>query len=138
MLDFESLVRSDEYRDSGLAVEVPLTFLLRSATSSVDCFDLSVPEGWERMMRYKGRDTGMGHLIASIQQHGFRQEGAIGFDPRFAQITEGHHRLTAAILLCLDTVWITQGGSSWCKDGSQWAEVVDAHSNHSDPYPIEV
>lgn len=100
----------DDIEYDGELTEVPLLWLMRNITHSCDGFDLDTFEGWQDMFLAKCSDTGFGHLVESIMERGFLPGGAIGFDD--GEITEGHHRLCAAILLCLDTVWI----SCWGKD----------------------
>lgn len=88
-----------------------VTDILRTATSSCDfsSFDGS-PQEWMRLIQEKANDTGFGRLIDSILENGWETGSAIGFDG--AYISEGHHRLAAAILLGLDEIPIAGWGSS--------------------------
>lgn len=112
-----------------------VTEILQTVEGSVD-FDmddyLSVDEFWTDMLMTKCSDTGFGKLVDSIIEHGFKPEGAIGWDDCI--ITEGHHRLAAAILLCLDEIPTTPYGSSWRNPGS-YESRINAHWN-DDPEPI--
>lgn len=110
-------------------MRVPLLWLMRNATESCDGYDLSTPDGWAEMIQKKSHDTGFGYLVDSMLTRGFIPEGSIGFCG--GEITEGHHRLTAAILLGLDDVWISLWG------GVANGVDINAHRN-CNPFPIEV
>lgn len=62
---------------------------------------------WMDVINRKAADTGFGHLMESIMAHGWTS--AIGWQN--TDITEGHHRLVAAILLCEDEVPVTFWGT---------------------------
>jgi hypothetical protein len=93
---------------------VPVTFILRYAQNSCDFGDVdeyqSETDFWLDVISSKARDTGFGHLIDAILEHGWQDDSAVGFDGH--SITEGHHRLVAAILLGMDEVPISPYGKS--------------------------
>lgn len=123
---------SDFYFNNQETVEVSVEWLMKNAVDSVDFgYGFSLTE----MLETKTYDTGFGHLVESIMEHGFRRDCPIGFDPDDGMITEGHHRFCAAILLCLDTVYISMYGGD-----DLWSspERVNSHCNYVDPYPIAV
>ena len=95
-------------------VMVPLGFILRNAESSCDFGDVDQyadeTHFWTYLVENKARDTGFGHLVEAILEEGWQQGSAIGFDGDC--ITEGHHRLAAAILLCIEEVPISPWGKS--------------------------
>lgn len=136
--EYDEIVDSIAYYDENLTVEVSVEWLMNRATSSCDTYELDTFEGWRMMLANKCADTGFGHLVESIMQRGFMPEGAIGFLD--GEITEGHHRLCAAVLLCLDTVWISPGGGSVrvARPGGYPENLVSAHDNWSDPYSIYI
>lgn len=113
------------------AIEVPVSFILRNARGSVDWGE-AWDDGtawWEIGIKGKASDTGFGHLIDSILSEGWQEGSAIGFDGE--TITEGHHRLVAAILLGLDTVLV----SPWGDDATG---NLCAHWNDDNPNPIHL
>jgi hypothetical protein len=123
---------------SDRVVWMKVTDILEQTTGSVDFGDVddySSPEDfWFAMMSDKAGDTGFGHLVESIMAHGFKPEGAIGWD-KGCQM-DGHHRLTAAILLCLDEIpTVPEYGAEWYNpDGTK--KVVAHYS--ADEYPIDL
>lgn len=83
---------------------------------------------WADVIETKAGDTGFGHLVNSIIENGFTS--AIGWNERTKGITEGHHRLVAAILLGMDEV-------PTCEWGDNYDLGISAHWN-ADPAPIKV
>lgn len=63
---------------------------------------------WKQVIQQKASDTGFGYLVDSMLRKGFDLASPIGWNNE--RITEGHHRLVAAILLGLDTVPTTPFG----------------------------
>lgn len=126
---------SDDYEANDEIVWVTTEWLMRNATHSCD-FSNNFTLG--RMIQIKARDTGFGNLVDSILERGFMEQGAIGFDRGY--ITEGHHRFTAAILLCLPMVPIKKCGGYVSKEGCRaWYWLVDSHSAPAGTEnPIEV
>jgi hypothetical protein len=107
---------------------MPVVDILRNTYTSIDYDHID----WELILAKKCADTGFGHLVNSIMTHGWRS--AIGWHE--GKITEGHHRLCAAILLCEDEVPTTRDSTCWSRDGKIYDPVVSAHDNFDDPYPI--
>lgn len=143
--DYEALTTSKEYLDwdTRAVVKVSLLWLINAVTDSCDGYDLSSFEGWREMFAHKCSDTGFGHLVDSMMERGFMPEGCIGFNQ--GQITEGHHRLCAAILLGLDDVYVSRSGGNVRqpkKFPGDWPmNLVDAHDHEYDgvePYPLPV
>lgn len=64
---------------------------------------------WKHVIQAKASDTGFGHLVLSILANGFTT--CIGWDSDIKEITEGHHRLVAAILLGIDEIPTTWEGT---------------------------
>lgn len=117
-------------------VWVPVPWLLRNTVESCDygaIEEYGSPEAFWSEVFTKAQDTGFGHLIESILERGFLATGAIGWVDGL--ITEGHHRLIAAILLCMDTVPIS--GYGGCAD-HVLGHHFSSHNNFNDPYPIEL
>lgn len=131
VLTMDDLLAHPDY-DANRPVLVSLTLILQNAVDSVDCYDLSTTEGWQSMMRSKCADTGFQRLLDSMMEKGHLREGAIGFNTDNESgwhagpyISEGHHRLSAAILLGLDYVWVSKYGKEWYVNGSR----ICAHSS---------
>lgn len=111
--------------------------LMKQTRDSVDLGEAPDPdlypddsaEWWEGLIRVKASDTGFGHLVESILENGFDHNSPIGFNPIHGIITEGHHRIVAAILLCLDEIPYSQYG------GGDWS--ISAHWS-DDEYPINL
>lgn len=96
-------------------VMMPVIEILRTAVDSVDfgmCYEPGNPDvsarWWEDIIRTKAADSGFGGLLNAIMANGFDPNSPIGFSN--GCITEGHHRLTAAILLCLDEIPVSAYG----------------------------
>ena len=109
-------------------IEVPVDYILRNAVTSCD-FGPSwddTTEWWEKIIAEKAGDTGFGHLVDSILTRGWEPGSAVGFDGE--SINEGHHRLVAAILLCMPTVPVSTYGNG--------NNSLSAHADWSDPFPI--
>ena len=125
---------------------VPVLDILRKTTYSVDFGDVDsygAPENfWRKMIHHKSMDTGFGHLVESILKNGWSENSAIGWkcwgDDTY-EITEGHHRLVAAILLGLDEIPVMPWGQSdRLGIDAHGFEAVDIDGNPVDEYPIEV
>lgn len=121
-----------ERPDRETVVWVSVEWLMKNTRGSVDGYGLYEWREWQRMLHSKCLDTGFGHLVESIMERGFLEGGAIGWDDGW--ITEGHHRLCAAILLCMETVPVSTHGHDWrgSPDG-----LLSAHYNE-DEHPIEL
>lgn len=122
---------------------VPLVHILQKVESSVDFGEVSNYFGntmdeqrtnfWLAVIKDKASDTGFGHLIEAILTEGFDNESSIGWFDN--EITEGHHRLVAAILLGMEEVpvsdWGTGGSKALC------AHCNCCNTSMDDPYPID-
>ena len=98
---------------------VPVAEILRNLVSSCDLgdadeysYDGDNTELLRVIISHKASDTGFMHLVESIMEHGFNEEGAIGWNG--SELQNGHHRFVAAVLLCLDSVPTVEfWGSEW-------------------------
>lgn len=106
-----------------------LSQIQAEVTRSVDFGDMSTTEDWLDMMVTKANDSGFGHLVDSIIDIGFDDREGVHIDD--GCIWEGHHRLVAAILLCLDKVPVTD---RYTRD----YHGILAHDWHPDPHPIDL
>lgn len=101
-------------RDNNRPVMMPVIEILRTAVDSVDfgrITNFSSDEAWwNEIICSKASDSGFGGLLNSIMAKGFDPNSPIGFDAGTGCITEGHHRLVAAILLGLDEVPVSRYG----------------------------
>lgn len=121
-----------------------VTDILQNVTGSCDYLDHDDMESdddvrtefWLEMLRTKCNDTGFGHLVESIMRDGFNPEGAITW--RKGYIYEGHHRIAAAILLCLDEIPVADEYMELkvYKDRGWPEKMISAHSHNEDPYPL--
>jgi hypothetical protein len=68
---------------------------------------------WLAVMRGKSSDSGFSKLVHSVLENGWDESSCIGWDEKEKCITEGHHRLVLAILLCLE--WVPT--ATFGKDG---------------------
>jgi hypothetical protein len=106
---------------------VPVEDILRDTTASVDFY---TNMDWEMILEEKCADTGFMHLVWSIMEYGWLS--AVGWTG--TKITEGHHRICAAILLCEDLIPVTDHGTSYYTSGP----ANTAHSNWDDPQPLNL
>lgn len=147
--DYDQIIETlatDDYESGYTTIEVPVLFLIQNVVSSCDYGSMSSPGEWALMMRGKASDSGFGWLVESIFERGLLPSGPIGIclsggyndynDGSYGEglaITEGHHRLTAAILLGMDTVFISSKGKNTPING----ERLSAHYQ-SDGKPIHI
>jgi hypothetical protein len=128
---------------------VPVTEILQTVQYSCDFGRVDDREGdtlddqrtafWQEVIANKAGDTGFGHLVESILKHGFIAEAAIGWAEDRLSINEGHHRLVAAILLCLDEVPVSNwGGYTEKVTLPPGRDYFSAHRNSDDPYSFDV
>lgn len=104
-------------------IMTPVVDILRNVRSSVDFGDVDYYDGdtdddkrtafWHDVIADKSTDSGFGALVNSILENGWDSDSAVGWDDTLFEITEGHHRLVAAILLGVDNVLTSPYG----KDG---------------------
>lgn len=83
---------------------VKVSDILANVTTSVDMVDLSTPDEWFRMMALKSGDASFGRLLQAIPDKGFLDPICITKGDYGWTVGNGHHRLTAAILLGLDEI----------------------------------
>jgi len=127
----------------------PIVEILRTVNAScdfdgIDCYpgnsdDERRTAFWMDVINRKASDTGFGWLVESILQKGFTGS-AIGWDEDAREITEGHHRLVAAILLGMDEVPTTswgRNGTHALPEGAVDRNHFSAHYNENE-YPIFV
>lgn len=92
---------------------------------------------WIEVISSKAADTGFGHLVDSIIEEGFHGS-AIGWNADTGYISEGHHRLVAAILLGMDEVPTTLHGTNGAHaPRGRHSDRFSAHWN-LDEHPIPV
>lgn len=92
---------------------------------------------WLHAIANKANDTGFGHLVESILENGWDRDSFVGWDDDNC-INEGHHRIVAAILLCLDEIPVCDWGRDGVRRGIDRSDKLSAHGCPSDPYPISV
>lgn len=81
---------------------VPVEWLMRHLSGSVDGVDFT--HGFDRLIARKAMDMCFGPLVEAILDNGFTVPICVqSINGRFIQ-GNGHHRLAAAILLCLDEI----------------------------------
>lgn len=141
-------LNSKEYRTGNMTVEVSVLWLLQNVNNSCDYGSLETDEEWLYMIHDKSSDTGMGHLVHSILDRGFLPAGSIGLSyypsgtnywtgKDEVRINEGHHRLVAAILLGLDTVYVSKWGGSHYRDKT--LPQLSAHrAGEREDHPIHI
>lgn len=119
-----------------------LSELQAITTGSVDFGDYDdSADLWGAILRKKTRDTGFGWLAEDMAVRGWLEACPIPVDED-GEIMEAHHRLAAAILLCLDRIPVVRGG--YCSENRSLGP--DAHSYRANwgnpayvfdsPYPI--
>ena len=87
---------------------VPVGWLLNNIENSVDGFEIPGRLGvdWQAMIEQKSFDADFWPLVGTIINYGFRVPIVVrkDVDGWNYQLGNGHHRLTAAILLGLDEI----------------------------------
>lgn len=97
-----------------------------------DTEDEQLTSFWMHAIQYKADDSGFMDLVDSILENGWHPTSTVGIymgEDGAVEITEGHHRLVAAILLGMDTVPTTKWGTRCTIDG----EEIVAHMNPHKP-----
>lgn len=113
--------------------------LLRNLTDSVDGYDLGCPRGWQEMLAEKVADEEFPALLHALVAEGQRDPIAVADwrgergEPLW-EMGNGHHRLTAAILLGWDEVLVVftynlkTKRSGWGKESDSlddWIHLAD-------------
>ncbi len=100
------------------ATMTPISEILRNVTYSCDFPSIEDYPGetpdeqqtnfWIDVIKTKAGDSGFGHLIDSLLEEGWHGSAVGWYND--SEITEGHHRLVAGILLGLDAIPTTALG----------------------------
>lgn len=78
---------------------------LKQLKTSYEFDDIDTPEGIMKMMRNKANDSQFPAIVHEIQTHGFKVPIFVSeINPGELWLRNGHHRLTAAILLNIDEI----------------------------------
>lgn len=109
-------------------VMTPVTEILQTVTGSCDFDSVANYHGdtdderrtnfWIDVIKAKSSDSGFIRLVNSYIENGWEDGSAVGWEETHGggYITEGHHRLTLAILFGLDEIpthpWGRSGGRS--------------------------
>lgn len=119
--------------------------LIRDTHSSCDFGEASSYDSeydfWSEVLTRKAWDTGFGHLVESLLTQGWDENSAIGLyqiAPGEWRITEGHHRIVAAILLGMEEIPYSPYGKNSLGEGpaANFGKKVCAHGCSADPYPF--
>lgn len=126
---------------------IEIATILRTVTGSCDFDPIECYPGddideqrtnfWIDVIRVKSGDSGFGHLVDSIMEEGFHGS-AVGWNNGY--ITEGHHRIVAAILLGLDkipTMAYGKSGTHRARPG-MYSDRFSAHDGCSVDTSVEV
>jgi len=144
MSEYRDMLLDPAYEDTNLIVRLPLEWVLQNIVWSCDFDRMTDEDSLLAMVRYKAADSGFGHLLDSIMKRGFIRESPIGLrwmdgDDYYCNfekglyLSEGHHRLTAAILLCEDYIWASAYGRGADVNGHR----ISGHYS-ANAYPIEL
>lgn len=114
---------------------VPVSLIMKKLSQSVDRHSFSEEEWddevWPRLMRDKTGDTSFWRLCDTIPEEGFRVPICIQILPSGGwRIGNGHHRLMAAVFLCLDTIPVYVDSSAM---DSTWKMGNYMHNEVTDP-----
>ena len=111
----------------GTVEMVSVEWILKNVNRSVD-FGLLNAEvyssTWADVVEYKGADLQMSSIIWNIMTFGFRVPIVLDLGKHHSSITlgNGHHRLTAAILMVLDEIPVY-----WADNDYMSVEYSDCH-----------
>lgn len=121
----------------GTVEMVSVEWLMKNATDSIDGFGEretwdgpSISVNYERMLQEKATDYDFGHLVGTILTRGFRVPIVMAMN--YYQTGDlmhgnGHHRMAAAILLCLDEIPVYWNDASIHR-GYMFSETSDTES----------
>lgn len=124
----------------------PISKILSLVTESSDCGYLDNPGDWFRMMAIKANDASFGRLLQAIPKQGFLDPIGITWEYDHYRLGNGHHRLTAAILLGLDEIPVIQSFWASSDHDSDLREQFEAdsdtcrmvsHSLHNDAFQAQ-
>lgn len=142
--EYRDMLMDPVYEDTGLIVRLPLEWVLQNIVYSCDFYDMTHDDALIEMVSSKASDSGFGYLLDSILEKGFIRESPIGIqwlngaedwrgNVQGIYISEGHHRLTAAILLAEDYIWASAYGQGSNVNGQR----ISGHY-HPTPKPVEI
>lgn len=128
--------------DSNGWMWVSIEWLLKNVTYS---YDFGSPDGypsnlhfWSDMIESKALDAGFLRVVESLQTHGWMSPINVElghYDDPDISLVDGHHRLVAAILLCMDMVplwdWGLKGGRSRLRGCPDFFTHYDHHDEYS-------
>lgn len=130
---------------------VSVLWIMQNLQNSVDGFGMDAGGSgcwvdFERMIARKGADRHMGRLINTITKNGFRvpivlvKEYVPYFtqSPRGLTLGNGHHRMVAAILMCLDEipVYWSEGDEYMCGHTSDTESILDDAGDYEDLHEL--
>lgn len=92
--------------EHGTVEMVSVEWIMKNVDGSVDGYDTTQGVNYQRMVSYKGSDSSFGPLVGAIFDQGFRVPIVLCLNYRGKNITlgNGHHRMVAAILMCIDQI----------------------------------
>lgn len=96
--------------------DIPVADLLKNVVYSVDMFSMKTEQDWLDMMKHKTYDWSFWALCDEIPVKGFLAPIGIQVKPNGKWVLgNGHHRVAAAILLCLDSVkvYVSDDPMNW-------------------------
>ena len=119
----------------GTVEMVSPAWIMQNATNSVDGFRDGDSVNYEKMIDTKANDYGFGNLVATILSEGFRIP--IVLDLSYSgegTITHGngHHRMAAALLLCLDEIPVY-----WAEGDYMSSHISSPEGSDSKPKPVK-
>ena len=117
----------------GTVEMVSVEWAMKNLVDSIDGYGTGNGPGtvdFGRMVWYKSSDSQMGDLLATIMERGFRVPVCFYRDIYWDgwALGNGHHRMAAAILLCLDEIpvyWAGEGEGYMAGDKTETEGLVD-------------
>ena len=120
--------------------DVSVEWLLANIDVSLDGYNINDSIDFAKMVNHKGKDDQFPILVNRIEQEGFTVPICLNRAHDTAEtitLGNGHHRMTAAILMCLDTIKVFWAVGTRFNDSLR-RDVTDAedyaHSDFTD-YP---
>lgn len=117
---------------------VSVEWVLKMTTHSTDigspeAYD-SLTHFWGMMIESKALDAGFLRVVESLQEHGWMSAINVQWWPEDGElnIIDGHHRLVAAILLCMDEIpmWDWEMGDG--RKAVEGCPIIYTHHDHTD------